>query len=102
MLEVLPNKDRLIVVTIPDFGVTPTGPRYARGRNISNGILSFNKIIATEATNRGLRTVDVFPLSKQMGDDPSLVARDGLHPSAKAYAEWEKIIFPVVSELLMK
>ena len=102
MLEVLPNKDRLIVVTIPDFGVTPTGPRYARGRNISNGILSFNKIIATEATNRGLRTVDVFPLSKQMGDDPSLVARDGLHPSAKAYAEWEKIIFPVVSELLTK
>jgi lysophospholipase L1-like esterase len=27
MLEVLPNKNRLLVVTIPDFGVTPTGPR---------------------------------------------------------------------------
>src|SRR5712692_7101949 len=25
MLEVLPNKDRLLVATIPDFGVTPTG-----------------------------------------------------------------------------
>jgi lysophospholipase L1-like esterase len=46
--------------------------------------------------------VDVFPASKKMGDDPSLVARDGLHPSAKAYAEWEKIIFPVVFELLTK
>src|SRR5690242_12887941 len=26
MLAVLPNKKRLLVVTIPDFGVTPTGP----------------------------------------------------------------------------
>ena len=102
MLEVLPNKNRLVVVTIPDFGVTPTGPRYTGGRNISNGILSFNKIIAEEAKNRGLRVVDVFPLSKKMGNDRSLVAVDGLHPSAKEYAEWEKIIFPVVFELLTK
>ena len=102
MLEVLPNKNRLLIVTIPDFGVTPTGPRYAGGRNISNGILSFNKMIAEEAMNRGLRVVDVFPVSKKMGDDPSLVSRDGLHPSAKEYAGWEKIIFPVVFELLTK
>ena len=100
MLKVLPNKNRLLVVTIPDFGVTPTGPRYARGRNISNGILSFNKIIAEEARNRGLRVVDVFPISKKMGTDPALVAADGLHPSAKEYAEWEKIIFPAALELL--
>lgn len=102
MLEVLANKNRLLIVTVPDFGVTPTGPRYARGRNISNGILSFNKIIAEEARNRGLRVVDVFPLSKEMRDDSSLVARDGVHPSAKEYAEWEKVIFPVVFELLTK
>jgi lysophospholipase L1-like esterase len=37
-----------------------------------------------------------------MGNDRSLVAVDGLHPSAKEYAEWEKIIFPVVFELLTK
>jgi lysophospholipase L1-like esterase len=37
-----------------------------------------------------------------MGEDRSLVAKDGLHPSAKEYAEWERIIFPVVLELLRK
>jgi lysophospholipase L1-like esterase len=58
--------------------------------------------IAAEATNRGLRVVDVFPTSKEMRDDPSLVGADGLHPSAKEYVEWEKIIFPVVFELLTK
>src|SRR6266849_3838897 len=102
ILAALRNKDRLLIVTIPDFGVTPTGSRYARGRNISEGIASFNKIIAEEATKRDLHIVDVFPISKQMGDDPSLVAADGLHPSAKEYAAWEKVIFPAALDLLAK
>jgi acyl-CoA thioesterase I len=102
MLAVLPNKKRLLVVTIPDFGVTPTGPKYSRGRNIHEGIINFNQIVTEEARKRGLSVVDIFPLSKKMGKDKSLVAKDGLHPSAKEYAEWEKIIFPAALELLQK
>jgi Lysophospholipase L1 and related esterases len=100
MLAVLTNKKHLLVVTIPDFGVTPTGPKYARGRNIHDGLTQFNKIVNEEAHKRGLEVVDIFPLSKKMGHDKSLVAKDGLHPSAKAYAEWETIIFPAALELL--
>jgi len=100
MLSVLPDKKRLLLVTIPDFGVTPTGPKYARGRDISQGINRFNEIINEEAKKRGLPVVDVFPLSKKMGTDNSLVAVDGLHPSAKEYAEWDKIIFRAALELL--
>src|ERR1700730_1744600 len=102
MLSVLPDKKRLLVVTIPDCGVTPTGPHYARGRDISKGISRFNQIVNEEAKNRGLTVVDVFPLSKKMASDKSLVAADGLHPSAKEYAEWEKIVFPAALELLKK
>ncbi|HEY6069768.1 MAG TPA: SGNH/GDSL hydrolase family protein [Chthoniobacterales bacterium] len=102
MLAVLINKKHLLVVTIPDFGVTPTGPKYAKGRNIHDGLTAFNKIVTEEAQKRGLEVVDIFPLSKKMGHDKSLVAKDGLHPSAKAYAEWEKIIFPAALELLKK
>jgi lysophospholipase L1-like esterase len=102
MLGVLRDKNRLLIVTIPDFGVTPTGPKYARGRNISEGVASFNKIVTEESAKRGLRVVDIFPLSKKMGEDRSLVAADGLHPSAKEYGEWEKIIFPAALELLKK
>lgn len=100
MLAVLPNKKRLLVVTIPDFGVTPTAHKYARGRNIHEGIMGFNKIVNEEAHKRGLQVVDIFPISKKMGEDKSLVAKDGLHPTAKAYAEWEKLIFPAALELL--
>jgi acyl-CoA thioesterase I len=100
MLADLPNKNRLLIITIPDFGVTPSGSKYARGRNISEGIASFNKIICDESAKRGLRVVDLFGESQKMGRDSSLVAADGLHPSAKAYAEWEKLIFPVALDLL--
>jgi hypothetical protein len=44
--------------------------------------------------------VDVFEISKQMKDDPGLVAADGLHPSARECAIWEKLIFPVAKKLL--
>ena len=102
MLEALPDKKHLLVVTIPDFGVTPTGPKYSRERNISDGLTRFNQIVTEEAKKRGLSVVDIFPLSKKMGDDKSLVAKDGLHPSAKEYAEWEKIIFPFALEMLTR
>jgi lysophospholipase L1-like esterase len=102
MLGVLPHKNRLLVVTIPDFGVTPAGPKYARGRNISEGITSFNKIVSHECEKRGVRVIDVFQLSKKMAHDPTLVAADDLHPSAKEYAEWEKIIFPAAFESFKK
>jgi lysophospholipase L1-like esterase len=52
MLELLPGKDRLLIVNIPDFGVTPTGARYSGGRDISAGISAFNRIIASSQMKR--------------------------------------------------
>ena len=57
-------------------------------------------MIKTEAAKRNLPIVDIFELSKNMGVDESLVAADGLHPSAKEYAAWEKIIFPVFFKMI--
>jgi lysophospholipase L1-like esterase len=102
MLKILPNEKRLLVINIPDFSVTPDGPNYARGRDITAGLANFNRITADEAQKRRLRVVDVFPLSQKMRNDPGLIAGDGLHPSAKAYSQWEEFIFPVARELLGK
>ena len=101
MLAVV-GKKRLLIVTIPDFSVTRAGARYARGRDISKGISRFNEIITEEAKKRDLPVVDIFPLSQKARGDRSLIAKDGLHPSAKGYAEWEKIIFPAALDLLKK
>jgi len=100
MLAILPNEQRLLVVNIPDFSVTPDGPTYARGCDICAGLTSFNRIIAEEAQRRRLSVVDIFPISQQMRGRPELIAADGLHPSAEAYALWEESIFPAARAVL--
>lgn len=98
----LPNKNNILLVTIPDFGVTPQGAYYSNDRNVSNGLTEFNNIIKAEAQKRGLPVVDIFEISKNMKDNTELTAPDGLHPSAKEYAIWETLIFPEAKTLLSK
>ncbi len=98
----LPNKQHIVLITIPDFGVTPQGKNYGGGRNISQGIESFNTIIKQAAKEFNLECADIFELSKNMGKDANLVAQDGLHPSAKEYALWEPLIYDKVQLMLEK
>lgn len=80
---------KVIVVSIPDWGVTP----FAEGRDrakIAREIDQFNAINREEAARAGARWVDITPISRR--NDPTLVAADGLHPSGKQYAEWVKAI----------
>ena len=100
MLSSLAREKRLLVINIPDFSVTPKGPEYSRGRDIVVGLTSFNQVIAEEAGARGLALVDLFSISQRMRSDPTLIAADGLHPSAKAYAQWAEAIFPAAVRLL--
>lgn len=76
---------KVIVVSIPDWGVTP----FAEGRDrakIANEIDHYNAINKEETARAGANYVDITPISRRK--DPALVAKDGLHPSAKQYAEW--------------
>ncbi len=98
----LTKKNNLILITIPDFGVTPQGALYSNGRDISKGITEFNNIIKGEAKKRNLVCVDIFQTSQQMKNNKELTAVDGLHPSAKEYAVWEGLILPEAKKLLSK
>ncbi|MBC8106730.1 MAG: SGNH/GDSL hydrolase family protein [Anaerolineae bacterium] len=74
----------VIVMSIPDWGVTP----FAEGRDraqIGREIDLFNKIAREETERAGSRYVDVTPLSREF---KSLVAEDGLHPSGEMYRRW--------------
>ena len=101
MIEVLPSKQRLLIATIPDFSVTPAGKGFGDPKKLSAGVAEFNTIIKTVAMGRGLEVVDIFALSQAMGTDSSLVAVDGLHPSAREYALWEQLIKPAARNLLL-
>lgn len=98
----MPDKSKILIITIPDYSVTPNGAQYAKGRNVTEGITEFNEIINKEAQKRQLPCVDIFPSTLKMKEDASLISRDGLHPSAKEYSNWERMIRPVASALLKR
>lgn len=98
----LSNKSHLVLITIPDFGMTPQGKLYGSGRDITKGITEFNNIIKFEAKKRNLICVDIFPISKNMFGNKDLVASDGLHPSGKEYAIWEELIFAQIKKVFDK
>jgi lysophospholipase L1-like esterase len=102
MMRGLRKPDRLLVVTVPDFSCAPRGKSYGYGRNIAKGISKYNAIIKKEAKERGLLVVDIFPLSQTFCNRPEMFVEDGIHPSAKQYALWEGLIFPVAHEILRK
>jgi lysophospholipase L1-like esterase len=84
---------RVIVVSIPDWGVTP----FAQGRDrakIGSEIDTYNAINKEEANRAGARYVDVTPVSRRAPVEPALVASDGLHPSAEMYGAWAELIVP--------
>ena len=92
--------NRILTVGIPDYTVTPRGGDYGDPDRRRTEIVAFNAIMASASAARAIRHVEVFDLSRRAAADRSLVARDGLHPSAAQYELWVARIAPVVVELL--
>ena len=84
---------RVIVVSIPDWGVTPFASDRDR-EQIAKEIDAFNGVNRKEAEKAGVHYVDVMPRSRQASNDPALTAADGLHPSGKMYSEWARLAYP--------
>lgn len=92
--------DRILVVTTPDYTVTPSGSDYGDPVQQAAGIRENNAIITEAAEALGIAVVDIHAISLEAATDPSLVAFDGLHPSGAQYARWVERILPSVAGLL--
>jgi lysophospholipase L1-like esterase len=85
---------RVVVVSIPDWGVTPFAAREGRDATaIARAIDAFNAVACAETGAAGVRWVDVTAISRAPDARGELVA-DGLHPSAAQYARWAEAILP--------
>jgi lysophospholipase L1-like esterase len=76
---------RVVVVSIPDWGVTPFADGKDRAK-IGAEIDRFNAINRDETKKAGARYADVTAISREMHDGWTVA--DGLHPSAAQYARW--------------
>lgn len=84
----------VIVVSIPDWGVTP----FAAGRDaerIAREIDAFNAANRAAASRAGAHYTDVTAISRRAASDQRTLASDGLHPSGAMYAAWAEALLPL-------
>ena len=91
---------RVVVVTVPDYTVTPAGADYGDPAERAAAIRAVNAAMTWLAASRGLAVVDIHDVSLEAADDRSLVADDGLHPSGAQYARWVERLVPVVRDAI--
>jgi lysophospholipase L1-like esterase len=89
--------NHIIVLSIPDWGVTP----FAEGRDrnqIAKEIDLHNSINERISKQYKVNYINITAFTREAATDQTLVAKDGLHPSAKDYARWAE----KVKEVMMK
>lgn len=90
--------DRVLVVSIPDWGVTRFARQDARGASeIAEALDGYNAEARAQADAAGARFVDITGLSRA---HPGEVTDDGLHPSGAQYTRWAELILPVAVRAL--
>lgn len=95
--------DRVLVLSIPDWGVSPFARNDKRdAATIGREIDAFNAAARTVCAKEGVAFVDITPVSRERGADADMIAKDGLHPSAAMYTLWTQVALPVARTLLAK
>jgi hypothetical protein len=92
----------VVVLSIPDWGVTP----FAKDRNVVEIAKQIDEFNAAnyEISKRKYKVsyVNVTPWTREAAADASLLAADGLHPSAREYARWAEAVFAKVDRIHRK
>lgn len=92
---------RVLVLSIPDWGVTPFAAASGRDRAaIAHELDGYNAAARALCADRGVAFVDITAASRERGAEPAMLADDGVHPSAAMYAQWTRLALPVARRLL--
>lgn len=79
--------DRVFVVSIPDYSVTPFVKEENKTK-VSAEIDLYNAINLEVTNSLGIKYFNITPASRLAADDSTLLAADKLHPSGKMYKLW--------------
>ncbi len=92
---------RVLVVSIPDWGVTRFGAASGRDvAQIARELDAFNAINREESRRRHVHWADVCAASRRAGAAAEMLAEDGLHPSGRQYARWLDTLLPAARAAL--
>jgi lysophospholipase L1-like esterase len=97
------NPGHVLMLSIPDWGVTPFARAELRSpRRIAQELDAFNATARETCIAHHVSFVDVTEVSRELGAQSAMLADDGLHPSAAMYAQWMRLALPVVRRRLRR
>jgi len=80
---------RLLVLSIPDWGVTPFAAQEGRlSAIVGRRIDAYNALSQQLTEAVGATFLNITDLTREADKNPALLAADGLHPSATDYRRW--------------
>jgi lysophospholipase L1-like esterase len=91
------DKNKVVVLSIPDYSVTPFGNNSVK---TAKEIAEYNQINKNISLQMGIKYVDITPISLKAKDDLTYLASDKLHPSEKMYIEWVNEMYLSVQSAL--
>jgi lysophospholipase L1-like esterase len=95
------HAEHVIVVSIPDWGVTGFARHSGRDpHRIAIEIDAFNATAREIAHDRGCAFVDVTALSRTAGNTDDMLVADRLHPSAAQYSLWAEAILAAARQAM--
>jgi lysophospholipase L1-like esterase len=97
-IDIAGDKNRVFVVSIPDYGVTPFGG--ANSDKIAAELDMYNQYMAGKCKFADIPFIDITEKSRELGASEGALASDNLHPSGSQYTAWTNIILPFVIDIL--
>ena len=83
------NKDRVLVLSIPDWGVTPFAlDRGSNQNKVATEIDAYNTAKKAICDKYKITFIDITDDYRAIGSRPEMVVEDQLHPSGLVYARW--------------
>ena len=93
------HADRVFVLSIPDYGLTPFGQGLDPER-IARELDLYNALADSICKVNGVAFYDITEVSRKYGEFPEYVANDNLHPSGKMYKLWVDEVYEAVKNLV--
>ena len=98
-IEFAAGKEKVFVVSIPDYGVTPFGSNNSE--EIAQELDTYNEYMNQKCIDLGIPFINITEISRELGASVGSLAPDNLHPSGSQYTKWVEEILPIVEEILM-
>jgi len=95
------REDRVLVLSIPDWGITPFAMASGRDlQQIADELDAYNAAARELCAAHGVAFVDITGVSRERGTEADMLADDRLHPSGAMYTDWMILAIPVSLRLL--